>query len=792
MKSSYPKIRLFKLITLISGLIMYSSLISAAQKSRIIGVVAELSSSLTLPYALVELISTSDSTGITYTQCDSNGNFELFTDKSGEYRLRISSLGFITRTIEIETEDNNELNTGTLYLSENHFTLDDAVITFERVRAMSQKGKITYYISELISDASANGFETLKHIPGIQTDIKKSIRFEGSDEIIVLVNGRERERSYISTISAKDIDRIEIMNTPPLKYRSTTTAVIDIILKRPESRTIKGEFNAELPVSRSQTFIYPSGSLNIGGDKLNIHTSYSGEVLRFNILESNNRVIHKDPSVINSKESSIVIMQLLKQKTWSHSFHLSADYLINKNTTLNFYGNYNPFSQELDGTTTLLSSEADRYGSSIIKDDTDLNHSTVGAINIRHKFGKARDKEIEFDAGIRELDAHNSSVLKSEESDEELFYDSRPGYTKLSIRAGYSGVIFNGINIFTGVEFNSELLTDREIKGFMFNSERYSAYGRVRFTLFNSEIYTGVRVEKANWESSMGDHESGSYLLPDLLINHTLTSSQSLKFNLVRSVKFPGYFQLNPAAIIDDPLSMSTGNPNLEPEIRESISLEHSIRKGSSFIAYTLFYNKATRVISNYTQINNKSQFATRYENLGESQQYGLRASGSFGIWKKILVNPFVAVYNRRTIPLKGTNNINLTPRSRIICNTGLSALASLNKGVTVAIQLHYSSAINDFQGDSYSDLLGFLTVEKGFKNGFKAGIIFAQPLKKSFIFDGFRISSPEFSQDRRSSIELSLIPATFRLSYSFKKGDSAFNQKKSERERVERKRKGF
>ncbi len=686
-----------------------------------------------------------------------------------------SSLAFGADTIRVN---------GVVAEQSTYVTLQEAVITFERVRVLAQNGKSTYYISELISDASANGLDILKHIPGIQTDIRKSIIFEGSTDIILLVNGRERPKSYISTLSAKEIDRIDIVNTPPLKYPSTTTAVIDIILKRSDSGSIKGEFIAELPLSQSQTFIYPSGSLSLGGEKLNIHTSYSGEVLRFNIEESIRRVIYRDATSDNPHDLSMSTTQLLKQKTWSHNFHISTDYSIDKNTTLNLYANYNPFSQELDGTST--------FNSSIIKEDTDINHSSSGAINLKHKFGKNRDREFEFDAGIRALDSKNSSFLKSSDGLEDMYYESRPLHRLFSIRAGYSGDAGKGVKLYAGLEFKSELLTNRDVEEFRFISDRYSAYFQIRFSIFNCDIYTGVRADGTNRNRGTSDYMSEIYTLPNLLITHKISTEQSLKLNIGKSVKYPAYFELNPAITVEDPFSFSKGEPTLKPELRTNISLEHSLRAGNTHISYNLFYNKRSRAISSYTQIINEEQFMSGYQNLGVSEQYGARVSGSFKIGKKVLINPFVSVFNRINMPDKSMEVPNIASNSLIICNTGVSASASLNRGITASLQLQYATSLNDFQSESYSDLLYFVTVEKAFKNGFKAAVVSALPFMQSFIYNGQKIETEEFCTERISAIKMSRIPLTFRVSYSFKTGDYNHRQKQTYIEGAERRRKGF
>ena len=55
--------------------------------------------------------------------------------------------------------------------------------------------------------ASGNTSDMLKYIPGVQVDLKQHIRLDGSDELLLLVDGRERDMSYLKRINPSDISR---------------------------------------------------------------------------------------------------------------------------------------------------------------------------------------------------------------------------------------------------------------------------------------------------------------------------------------------------------------------------------------------------------------------------------------------------------------------------------------------------------------------------------------------------------------------------------------------------------
>ena len=88
----------------------------------------------------------------------------------------------------------------------------------------------------------------IKLIPGIQVDLFQNISLEGSNKILILVDGKEKDKNYLSGINPKDIDKIEVMSSPSAKYDSDVTGVINIILKKEKNTGIGGQINLDVPV----------------------------------------------------------------------------------------------------------------------------------------------------------------------------------------------------------------------------------------------------------------------------------------------------------------------------------------------------------------------------------------------------------------------------------------------------------------------------------------------------------------------------------------------------------------
>jgi outer membrane receptor for ferrienterochelin and colicin len=130
-------------------------------------------------------------------------------------------------------------------------------------------------------DASDNGVDILNYIPGVQVDIMKNISLEGSQHIVILVDGKERDRNFLSQLNARQIDKVEIIDTPGSKYDADVTGVINIILKKDKASGIDGHLHLEVPTSKSAIYVFPDYSFNYSLRKLNLYTSYDGEFKLF-------------------------------------------------------------------------------------------------------------------------------------------------------------------------------------------------------------------------------------------------------------------------------------------------------------------------------------------------------------------------------------------------------------------------------------------------------------------------------------------------------------------------------
>ena len=173
---------------------------------------------------------------------DQTGHFELPNVKTGNYKLKISYVGY--ETIEKNITVNAKANDALVRLST--FKMNDDSEILDEVNVVGQKSSMRLEIDKKVFDigsqASAAGLsasEALETIPSVEVDSEGTISLRGSTSVTVWINGKaqgltaDNRGDILEQMPAESIDRIEVITNPSSKYSAEGSAgIINIILKR--------------------------------------------------------------------------------------------------------------------------------------------------------------------------------------------------------------------------------------------------------------------------------------------------------------------------------------------------------------------------------------------------------------------------------------------------------------------------------------------------------------------------------------------------------------------------------
>lgn len=724
-------------------------------------------------YANVTMLNSSDLLIIAGTISDENGKFEITSTKLGTYHISASFIGYLSAKKSVEVQMYQSIDLGEIILHSNTVELNETVVVGERIKAKSEADKTTYLVSKKFYDASNTGTDILKHIPGVQVDLMQDISLEGSKDILILVDGKERDKNYLGQLNAQQIDKVEITGTPGSKYDANITGVININLKKERSSGYSGHIYTEIPVSKSEVYSFPTYSLNFNTDKLNLFTSYNGEFSYFDIQQNQKREFTD-----NTATTNIISNQYLKQKNWSHRFHYGFDYFLNDNNQFNFYAFYNAYSAEHDGVIDMLANGVNEEYWMLQKDDNDINYSAFYSLYYQHLFNK-KDRELTMDLSFYNRTAEHTTSYFSEAVENKSFNQIntlKPKQNEVSIKIDYKSSLNKKLFFNTGVKVKLQVMKDKYSKEFKYNENIFAAYGDLNYSSSKLDLSLGLRTEKSMFDLNKSFSNNIVALLPHATMNYKFSSKENIKLIFRRSIFRPHFYHLNPYISMDDPYSLSSGNPNLKSEFRDNLVLDYALRFGNNFISTRLFYHKASEAINALTFINEDGFFETKTYNLGNIHQYGIQLSGSLKLHKSITLNPYLKIFNQYTEGNTIAEQYTIRNRNEVAFESGFSAMVSLKKDLSASIQFQYSSPRNEIQKTTFSDALYFISLDKTFNQKFKVGIASGLPFAKSFMYQGEEIEGTNFYSRSEGNIKMSTIPVWLKFNYQFSSGKKGNN----------------
>lgn len=757
----------------------------AQQQLTIKGKILEQNSNEPVPFANVAFFGFAGTDLITGVAGDMDGNFSVICNNPGKYRIQVSAIGYETVSRDIEFLHESTLDLGNIYLPFEEIKLEGITIIGNRIIAGAETDKTVFNVNKKMQEASTTGVDILKLIPGVQMDIRQNISLEGSQNILILVNGRERDRSFLSQLSAGQIDKVEVISNPSAQYDASVTGVINIVLHKDKNSGFSGHIYGEIPLSQSEIYIFPNYSLNYGVGKLNFFTSYNGELSQFKIREGYKRKYEN-----GSQE--IVSRQYINQKTWSHRFHYGLDYFINEKNQLNFYAYYNPYSNEHDGNVELSKDGDTPLHWSAKKDDTDKNHSVFYSLYYKHIFDATRGHEMALDLSYFNMNGENTTHYYNKETGYDRVNSLNPLQKSWNAKLDYSLPVNRNVKIISGMQFKQRELSDTKNFDFSYSIQNLAAHASLSFKTGKMDFLAGMRFENSLSESEDSDSDNISAWLPNMAFNYRFSTAKSLRLNWRSAISYPGFYQLNTLTNIEDPFTIHSGNSGLKPVLSNEFNLTYSYRFQNHFITTGLFYHKMTDVINPLTILNNEGIFETTRSNLGEISQYGVQFSGSISLGSKGGFQPYFKVFELYSSPNSFAMQHGIKSRKQLAYGSGFSAFANLGSNFTAALMFQYSSPLNEIQSNYFSGAQYFLSLEKNLGRGFKAGMVTAVPLMGKLTYQGSEIKGADFYSRSQGDIKMSTVPVWFKFSYNFSKGKERSKIQRRIEETEEKRKKGF
>ncbi|MEO1654183.1 MAG: outer membrane beta-barrel protein, partial [Bacteroidota bacterium] len=296
-----------------------------------------------LEYATVQVHQAKDSSLVTGGVSDAKGQFR-FPVPAGNYYLIVQFISYQPQyfsNVKLGPR-NPSYQLGTLSLAPDSETLSEVEVVAEKSTMELQLDKRVFNVGKDLSNLGGSATQILDNIPSVTVDVEGNVSLRGSQNVRILINGRQSGLAGIGSTDALRllqgdlIERVEVITNPSARYDAEgEVGIINIILKKEKRRGINGAFN--LNVGHPEAY-GASFNLNYRSGFVNFFGSYGinyRDTPGFGFADQ--RFFDPESGAITS---SFITDQNRSRERLSHTFRVGADFFINDKNTITVSGLY--------------------------------------------------------------------------------------------------------------------------------------------------------------------------------------------------------------------------------------------------------------------------------------------------------------------------------------------------------------------------------------------------------------------------------------------------------------------
>ena len=209
---------------------------------------------------------------ITYTYTDEFGKYSLKTEKTGQFVLTASSMGYEQKSIDVSIENKNEIKSLDFVLTPKETVLKEIII--ETKRPITVRGDSIIFNADSFKQGNEQVVEDLlKKIPGLNIDANGTIKVGNQEVEKVMIDGDDMfEKGYkllTKNMPVQPIDQVQLLqnysNNKHLKgIENSNKVALNLSLKEDAKRVWFGNILAGYGLVSENRYEFRSNLMNFG------------------------------------------------------------------------------------------------------------------------------------------------------------------------------------------------------------------------------------------------------------------------------------------------------------------------------------------------------------------------------------------------------------------------------------------------------------------------------------------------------------------------------------------------
>ena len=573
-----------------------------------------------------------------------DGFFLITSVKKGVYKLNISCVGFEVLQQNILIEE-NQGDLGVFRMQEG-ITLDEVTVIKHKKSLTTKVDRIIYDVERDSMAKNSVAMQILEKLPFVDIDLKtKQLQVMGGTNFVITINGKKNlflseANQYVARLLQGDkMKQVELITSPQGQY-SDKTAVINIVTKGSLPDGIVGN----IMIDFGKDFIKPNLGVTSKIGKLVYNVNYQPGYTYYSELTDKTKVINYRDDTIHRTESELITWS----KDDSHELQLNASYDFSDNDLLTFTGQYTYYRERefQEGKTTIWNKK-DNKVQIYFFENRNINREERwnGKINYQKSF---RNKEGRLFTATYGVENNQGKKQYGQELTGMLGIEDSRGIFKNSLRLTEhtTGVDFtNPINEKHSYFLTAKLVARQYRSDEELNYDQYVPAFRASYSF--STVKMSLRAE-VSFEKTINDMQFSKKSKKVRKNFFNVTPSASAIFLLSRKSTFsilysvpsfrPDIYYLNPFVDRSDPSHWKVGNPDLEPEISQLLSMSYRFYTEKTSLAFSAKYKHSGNAIYPYDYTNETGALVTTYRNMNRSEMLSFNMNFEYKVPDKLQI----------------------------------------------------------------------------------------------------------------------------------------------------------
>ena len=588
---------------------------------RVYGKVLDANTGAPVEYASVQVLWFNKDSLLGGSLVKENGDFAVDGLPSfGQVRVRIKFIGYkdYLQKVFIVPPDKIDQDLGNIKLSVDDKLLKEVDVVAEKSAVVLSIDKRTYNVEKDLSVKGGTAVDVMKNIPGLTVDADGNVQLRNQSPTI-FVDGRPTTLT-LQQIPADQIDRVEIITNPSVKFdASSTGGILNVVMKRNNKPGYNGMVMAYVGTGDRYGGM---ANINVKQGKWNTSLMYSYNQGINNTTGFTKRT-QLDSGAIKGYFNQDNNTQMMNVFNFGR---LGIDYYIDNRNTLTLNGMIvaGQFKTTDNQKYDILDSVSIQrlYGDQVNNQQAKFQNYNAQLL-YKKTFPKV-GKELSLDANYNYTTSKNGYLFNTSTKTNPNIIDIPNTYQKnigttnanqfvfqmdyvnpisdtrkfeAGIKAFYKNSISeNNTSRATGSEDSYQkdsIMSNRYVIDDIVNAA-YVNYNDKMF--WNIGYQAGLRFEQSYYAGNITDKKqkfSYSYpstaddilksIFPGIYFSKKLKKSQEVQLNFSRKIQRPNFFQLMPFVMFADKQNYRIGNPQLKPEFKNISELNYNkiFSKGS-------------------------------------------------------------------------------------------------------------------------------------------------------------------------------------------------------------------